>query len=170
VTDREWAACATALEAFPGDFPPRSANAYRWLLDGLTGDEVMEAIRTYVRRGERWRPGPGEIVALAGRAAALPPFGAVRQALTLACQSTAVRLSRGDVTGAIRDQLSEPFSVAFTEAVGGERIRRLVLYTADEYVERAWDSLARDYQGLAASLTRRAFVSLDSAEQAKLPR
>lgn len=166
MTDRDWAVCATALEAFPGDFPARSANAYRWLLDGLTGDEVMEAIRVYVRRGERWRPGPGEIVALAGRAATLPPFGVVRRALTLACQTTPVRLSRAGVTETICGELSDPIAIAFVQAVGGERIRRLALYEADEYVERGWDQLSRDYQGLAVNLTTRAFERLDEPDAA----
>ena len=90
----EWKACAIALESFPGDFPPRAAEAYRLLLEGLSYDEVMTGIQRYVRTGERWRPSPGEIVALAGRAVALPPFGVIREALTLACRSTPVRLAR----------------------------------------------------------------------------
>ena len=82
MTDSDWAVCAATLEAWPGDFPPRSAEAYRRMLEGLTVEETLEALRRYTRQGQRWRPSPGEIVALAGRAVSLPPFGALRQALT----------------------------------------------------------------------------------------
>ena len=62
--------------------------------------------------------------------------------------------------------MSDPIAIAFVQAVGGERIRRLALYEADEYVERGWDQLSRDYQGLAVNLTTRAFERLDEPDAA----
>ena len=160
--DRDWAECAVALEAFPGDFPPRQANAYRYLLVGLTRTEVMEAIRAHTRKGERWRPSPGEIVALAGRAATLPPFGLVRKVLTYACESSAVKLARVNVEDAIVGQIQEPISQAFVHAIGGERIRDLVLYT-DRASNREWETLRRDYEGMGKLLTDTAFAKLQAS-------
>jgi hypothetical protein len=167
VTNAEWAVCATALESFPGDFPPRSADAYRHLLDGLTQTEVLEAIRRHVRLANRWRPSPGEIMGLSGRSVGLPPFGPVREALTLACRTNAVRLARTDVTGAICARV-EPVVAAFVSAVGGERIRRVVLYTEESWVERGWQALERDYTGLENSLLDSAFSMIERAERPEL--
>ena len=166
----EWKACAIALESFPGEFPARSAEAYRQLLEGLSYEEVMGAIQRHVRTGSKWRPSPGEIVALADRAVALPPFGAVREQLTRACLSTPVRLTRTRVGEAICEALGDdnPLLSAFVITVGGERIRRVVLYTSDDAVERAWDQLRKDYEGLAPSLIHSAFAMLEASEQPRL--
>lgn len=166
--DREWAACATALEAFPGEFPPRSADAYRQMLEGLTQAEVLESIRRHVRKGIRWRPAPGEIMALAGHTVGLPPFGPVREVLTRACRSNAVRLARSDVTAAICGRVQSPVIVPFVQAVGGERIRRVVLYTEESMIERAWQSLERDYTSLETALMDAAFASIEQTRRQEL--
>lgn len=155
--DREWAAIAVMLEAFPGDFPPRAAKAYRVMLEHLTGEECARGIRRYVAKGERWRPGPGEIVALAGRAVALPAFGAVREELSRVCRMTAVRLARTPhtVTSTIISE-TEGVVAEFVALVGGERIRRAVLYLPDVQAEIAWKALAEDYGRLEPTLIDRA--------------
>ena len=164
--DADWAECAVALEVFPGEFKPRTAESYRRLLDGLSKDEVLGAVRAYVRKGEKFRPTPGEIVALAGRAVALPPFGVLRQALTLACQRTPVRLARHDVSNVLCRQLEgQPLAQAFVTAVGGERIRRVVLYTPETDIERAWDALGRDYRGLEPLLIDTQFTVLEAGAE-----
>ena len=146
----------------------RQARIYRDLLDGLSHDEVMGAIRRHVRQGERWRPSPGEIVALAGRAVALPPFGPVREALIQACRTGPVRLARGNVTEPICLMLDHPLAEAFVRAVGGERIRRAALYVSDETAERMWQALARDYEGMRGSLADAAFAALPASEHREL--
>ena len=146
-------------EAFPGEFPPRAANAYRQMLEGtLTAEECLEGLRRYVATGERWRPGPGEIVALAGRATALPPFGAVREALSRSCRSVPVRLARTShsITAAMVQELGEGVLAEFVCVVGGERVRRTVLYLSDEAAERSWKALQDDYEKLQPTLIDRA--------------
>jgi len=159
ISDSEWVTIAVMLEAFPGDFPPRAAKAYRLMLEGaLTGEECIEGIRRYVARGERWRPGPGEIVALAGRAVALPAFGAVREELTRACRTRDVRLARTPFTvgAALMAEVPEGVVSEFVALVGGERIRRTVLYLPDDAAERAWSALQGDYEKLQPKLIDRA--------------
>ena len=158
ISDREWADVAAMLETFPGDFQPRHARVYRHLLKGLSYEQIVGAIRRHVRQGERWRPSPGEIVALAGAAVVLPPFGMVRETLIAACRTTGVRLAReGQVTDALCAEIESSVAQQFVIAVGGSRIRRVALYVGDADAERAWESLERDYKGLAEILHRAAF-------------
>ena len=169
--DRDWAPVAVLLESFPGDFPPRAAQAYRAMLEGtLTAEECLLGLKRYVATGERWRPGPGEIVALAGRAVTLPPFGAVREELGRVARSTPVRLARTphSVTAAFLAGVPEGVVAEYVTLVGGERIRRAALYLSDDLAERTWQGLERDYEKLTPTLVDRA--SLNTPERRTLQR
>ena len=64
--------------------------------------------------------------------------------------------------------MTDPLAEQFVRAVGGERVRRVALYVPEEQVERAWESLARDYGSLGAYLTDQALVALEADARRQL--
>jgi hypothetical protein len=64
ITDDEWAGISLLIEAgWPGDFTDATASAWRVFLGGYTPNDLLDALKRLVARGDRFRPSVAEVVA-----------------------------------------------------------------------------------------------------------
>ena len=127
--DDAWQAICLLLEnGWPGEFDDAARGAYRVLLDGHEPEQILAALKVLVRRGARFRPSAGEIVAELVADPGRPTWGEAYQLLfgqrgLLSVRPEAACLRRADER--------HPLLAAFIRQEGYDRLRMLAVHDPD---------------------------------------
>lgn len=135
-TNEDWSAfCVLLDDAWPGQFSESAFHSWRALLDGISSELAVEALRRLLYGGQRFRPSVAELLAACRADASRPTFdealGLIYRTLSTSCRGVFAdhsEMLRAEHR-AIRQRASElhPLVASFIECQGIERLRSLPL-------------------------------------------